>query len=169
MTLQKSVVEQVLVVPSLLFREIGYFQGFQPDVDRYLKTLLDPSYTSYLPRDEAEHDRSYKQLIPYCIFRYEGEVFQYQRGGGQGEKRLHAKRSVGVGGHICTEDATGASGVYREGMWREIQEEVHLEAGFTESCVGLINDDETEVGRVHLGIVHIFDLEAPKFAHVKSR
>jgi len=47
-------------------------------------------------------------------------------------------------------------------MQREITEEVFLETGYTEQCVGLINDDETEVGRVHLGIVHIFDLDAPK-------
>ncbi len=169
MTLPKQTVEQVLVVPSLLFREIGYFQGFQPNSAPYLKTLLDPSFTSYLPRDEAEDDPSYKQLIPYCIFRHEGEVFHYRRGSQQGEARLHAKRSIGVGGHICTDDDGGTSSVYQEGMWREIQEEVYLDSEFTETCVGLINDDETDVGRVHLGIVHIFDLEAPKFAHAKSR
>ena len=28
--------------------------------------------------------------------------------------------------------------------------------------MGLLNDDETEVGKVHLGIVHIFDLDSPK-------
>jgi predicted NUDIX family phosphoesterase len=47
-------------------------------------------------------------------------------------------------------------------MQREIAEEVYLETAYEQSCVGLINDDETEVGRVHLGIVHVFDLEAPK-------
>jgi predicted NUDIX family phosphoesterase len=47
-------------------------------------------------------------------------------------------------------------------MRREIEEEVFVETSFTQSCVGLINDDQTEVGRVHLGIVHLFELEAPK-------
>ena len=47
-------------------------------------------------------------------------------------------------------------------MKREIEEEVNLQAEWTESCVGLINDDETEVGKVHLGIVHIFNLDKPK-------
>ena len=47
-------------------------------------------------------------------------------------------------------------------MHREISEEVFLESGFTDRCVGLINDDETAVGRVHLGIVHIFDLDSAK-------
>jgi predicted NUDIX family phosphoesterase len=155
-------VEHVLCVPTLLFHEIGQFQGFRPEVDRYLKTLLDESYTSYRPRHEVEGDPSYKQLIPYCLFMHEGRVFHYTRGTGQGESRLHRKRSIGVGGHISTLDALGAGGVYREGMWREIREEVHLDTDFTETCVGLINDDLTPVGLVHLGVVHIFELDAPK-------
>jgi predicted NUDIX family phosphoesterase len=155
-------VEQVLVVPSLLFREVGYFQGFTANTRPYLSILLDPAYTSYRPRDEMEQNPSYKQLIPYCIFRCNGEIFHYKRGKLQGEGRLHSKRSVGIGGHISSLDEGGASSVYREALWREIQEEVYLESPYSESCVGLINDDETEVGRVHLGIVHLFELEAPK-------
>ena len=47
-------------------------------------------------------------------------------------------------------------------MRRELEEEVSINTPYTETVVGLINDDETEVGKVHLGIVHIFDLEYPK-------
>lgn len=162
MSTQETTMEHVLVVPTLLFHELGHFQGFSPKVDPYLKVLLDPSYTSYRPRDEMERDPSYKQLIPYCIFRCNGQVFHYQRGTGQGEGRLHGKRSVGVGGHISAEDAEGADSMYEVGMKREIQEEVILESDFTETCLGMINDDETEVGQVHLGIVHVFDLDQPK-------
>ena len=155
-------VEHVLVVSTLLFHEIGYFQGFCTKTSPYLKTLLDPSYTRYRPRDEVEQDPSYKQLIPYCIFRYEDEVFFYKRGNSQGEGRLHAKRSIGVGGHISSVDREVSNSPYLEAMRREIEEEVYLETGYDEQCVGLINDDETEVGKVHLGIVHVFQLEAPK-------
>lgn len=155
-------IEHVLCVPTLLFHEIGHFQGFMPDVDRYLHTLLDTQYTSYRPRDEVEDDPSYKQLIPYCIFRSGGKVFHYTRGKEQGESRLHAKRSIGVGGHISTLDAEGQTSAYAVGMWRELNEEVYLESEFMVRCVGLINDDATPVGRVHLGIVHVFDLEAAK-------
>ncbi len=57
-----------------------------------------------------EDDPSFKQLIPYVLFRWtdaDGTVhlFEYLRGSGQGERRLHAKRSVGVGGHISSLDA----------------------------------------------------------------
>jgi len=159
---QSTSVEHVLVVPTALFHELGHFQGFQADADRYLETLLDPAYTSYRPRDAVEEDPSFKQLIPYCVFRHAGRVFHYKRGKLQGEGRLHSKRSIGVGGHISSIDEDGGNCVYREGMRREIEEEIYVDCEVAERCLGLINDDETPVGQVHLGIVHVFDLEAPK-------
>jgi predicted NUDIX family phosphoesterase len=161
--------ECVLVVPTELFHRLGHFQGFSCDVARYLNTLLNPRHTSYRPRHEVEEDPGYKQLIPYVIFRYcdaagNVQLFQYTRGKGQGEGRLHSKRSVGIGGHISAEDSaegTHATAAYQEGMRRELAEEVRIDTRYDECCVGLINDDETEVGRVHLGVVHIFDVERP--------
>jgi len=160
--------ERVLVVPTELFRSLGYFQGFCGDVDRYLDTLLATENTSYRPRAEVEVAPGYKQLIPYVIFRHvdaEGRhtVFQYTRGKGQGEGRLHRKHSVGIGGHISSTDADadGSGRPYDEGMRRELEEEVQIGAPYTARCVGMINDDQTEVGQVHLGIVYIFDVEQP--------
>jgi predicted NUDIX family phosphoesterase len=155
-------IEHVLVVPTALFHQIGYFQGFSGDVEKYVTRLLDPSHTSFRPRNEVEEDPSFKQLIPYCIFRHETKVFYYKRGKKGGEGRLHSKRSVGIGGHISSTDRLGGDRRYFEAMHREISEEVFLESAFRDRCVGLINDDETPVGQVHLGIVHIFDLDAAK-------
>lgn len=157
--------EHVMVVRTELFREIGYFQGFSAETDRYLEKLLAVESTSYLPRDDMEQDPSYKQLIPYCIFRYTDpngvvRLFQYTRGSGQGESRLHHQRSVGIGGHVSTLDSNDQS-PYHEGMRRELDEEVDIQTNYSESCVGLINDDQNEVGKVHLGIVHILDVESP--------
>ena len=156
-------IEHVMVVPTSLFHEIGYFQGFCAETEKYLSQLLDPAVTSYLPRNEMEEDPSFKQLIPYCILRHTDEqgvqrVFQYTRGAGQGEARLHNRRSIGIGGHVSTLDSN-SSEPYREGMRRELDEEVDIQTEYTESCVGLINDDENEVGKVHLGIVHILDVQ----------
>lgn len=159
---ETSTVEQVLVVPTLLFHEIGYFQGFQKNIEPYMKTLLDPMHTSYRPRDLMEQDPSYKQLIPYCIFVHNGNVFNYRRGSAQGESRLHSKRSIGVGGHICTLDKDGENHAYLEGMQREIDEEISITGGHQDKCVGMINDDDSEVGKVHLGIVHLFELDQAK-------
>ena len=157
--------EHVLVVPTQLLHKLGYFQGLQKDVRRYRDALLDPDHTSYRPRKEAEQDPSFKQLIPYVIFRYvDGQgmehLFQYTRGSGQGERRLHSKLSIGVGGHISSCDAE-EDDPYDVGMRRELEEEVAIETPYTSTCVGLINDDQTEVGRVHLGIVHRFDVQRP--------
>lgn len=160
--------EHVLVVPTELFRRLGYFQGFCADVERYFDELFSPLHTSYRPRGEMEDDPSFKQLIPYCIFRHtdrtgQQSVFVYTRGNGQGESRLHAKRSVGVGGHISADDAQQGDDIhpYDEGMRRELEEEIRIETPYRQRCVGLINDDETDVGKVHLGVVHIFDVERP--------
>jgi predicted NUDIX family phosphoesterase len=160
--------ECVLVVPTALFRELGYFQGFTAQIDRYLPALFSPEHTSYRPRHEVEEDPSFKQLIPYVVFRHRDpqggtHVFQYTRGKGQGEGRLHSKRSVGIGGHISADDvaAGGHSTVYEEGMRRELAEEVAIDTPYTQRCVGLINDDRSDVGRVHLGVVHLFDVERP--------
>ena len=161
-------VEQILVVPTSVFHEIGHVQGFSAEVEKYLSQLLRPENISFRPRPEMEEDTSFKQLIPYVIFRHtdpEGNlsVFQYSRGKGSGEKRLHEKKSVGIGGHISQEDANGVDGdPYHEGMKRELAEEVRINTPHTFSLVGLINDDETEVGKVHLGIVHICDVEIPQ-------
>lgn len=161
--------ERVLVVPTSRFHALGHFQGFSDDMGRYLPALLDGDDLSYRPRGEMEHDPSFKQLIPYVVFRHVDAagavtVFQYTRGGGQGEARLRAKRSVGVGGHISIDDhAPDAThhDVYREGLLRELAEEVIVDSPYRERCVGLINDDETPVGQVHLGVVHICDVDRP--------
>jgi predicted NUDIX family phosphoesterase len=161
--------ERVLVVPTPLFHALGHFQGFSADVERYLDGLLDPLHTSYRPRHEVEEDPGFKQLIPYVIFRYHDalrrpQLFQYTRGGGQGEGRLHHQRSIGVGGHISSLDAEGSDEPYAEGMRRELDEEVIVNSPYRQRCVGLINDDQTDVGRVHLGIVHLVDVEQPAVA-----
>lgn len=153
-------IEQVLVIPTIVFHEVGHFQGFCHDVDRYLNVILDPVHASYRPRDVMEQDPGFKQLIPYCVFQCEGRIFSYTRGTDQGETRLHAKRSVGVGGHVSTVDLNGIESAYLEGMKREIAEEVCVDAEWEQRCVGLINDDESEVGKVHLGVVHLFELKS---------
>jgi predicted NUDIX family phosphoesterase len=157
--------EEVLVIPALLLDQLGPFAGFLTAVDRYLPALLDRSNQSFRPRSLVEDDPSFKQLIPYVILECSDEkqtrLFQYTRGKGQGEKRLHALRSIGIGGHISVDDAEGDDW-YRNGMQRELSEEVLLECGGKDRIVGLIYDDTSEVGRVHLGIVHIMQLSSCK-------
>ncbi len=120
--------EQVLVVPTQLLHTLGYFQGFLPGVAGYLDRLLSPQHTSYRPRAAMEADPQLQTTHPVRDFlpHRRGRrtwVFRYTRGTGQGEQRLHRKQSVGIGGHISSDDA-GGSQPYAEGMRRELDEEV---------------------------------------------
>lgn len=154
--------ERVLGIPTAVLRAAGLFQGFSPRVEHYLPRLLDPQHLSYRPRSEAETDLTFKQLIPYIILRWQDQLFHYARGKRSTESRLRDLRSIGVGGHIRAEDAGLFGDPYAEGMRREVAEEVYLETPYQERCVGLINDDSTPVGQVHLGIVHVFELAEPR-------
>ena len=166
--------EDVLVVPRWLFDQVGAFQGFCADAASYVPLLLDPRHTSWRPRASVEEDPSYKQLIPYCVLSWRSadkgsQFFAYTRGGGQSEARLRAKRSVGVGGHIASTDGQHGDDVsYDSGMRRELAEEIAIGGAYSSRCVGLINDDSTPVGSVHLGIVHILELEKPEVSSRES-
>jgi predicted NUDIX family phosphoesterase len=166
--------EQVLVVPRSLFERAGAFQGFSGDTAAYLPLLLDPANTSWRPRATVEEDPSFKQLIPYCVLAWRDadgrpHYFAYTRGGGQSEARLRAKRSVGIGGHISSTDGEhGDDTSYDAGMRRELAEEIAIGGGWTSRCLGLINDDSNPVGQVHLGIVHLLELERPEVASRES-
>lgn len=155
--------ERVLVVPSAELDRLGRFQGFSPDADRYLRTLLVPELARFLPRSEVEDDPSYKQIIAYVVFRCADSVFCYTRGKSQGEARLHRLRSIGVGGHVDESDADGRATfeAYEMAMNREINEEIALNSQGDVRLVGLINDDSSPVGQVHLGAVHLYELEQP--------
>ena len=159
--------EHVLVVPRALFDELGSFQGLSTEIDRYLPAFLEPANNFFLSRDLAEDDPSHKQIIPYAIFHHAGRFLHYVRGRKSGEQRLASKGSIGIGGHINQEDAHAASlerDTYMTGVEREVHEELRLSSGYRQRTVALINDDSTEVGSVHLGVVHLFDLDSADVA-----
>jgi predicted NUDIX family phosphoesterase len=153
--------EEVLVVPATLFADVGEFHGFQSYSEPYGQALLDPAYVSFRPRAAVETDPSYKQLIPYALLRCGGEVFHYTRGGSGTETRLRSRRSVGVGGHICRADGATTSDPYRAGLLRELNEEVEIQSVYRETLLGFFYDGRTPVGQVHIGIVHLLELEEP--------
>jgi predicted NUDIX family phosphoesterase len=166
--MSQKVDERVLVVPSAELDRLGRFQGFSAEAERYITALLVPELMQYRPRSEVEEDPSFKQIIPYVVFRSADAVFCYTRGKSQGEARLHRLRSLGVGGHVSEEDARGGKSLdaYESAMRRELDEEVEVASPGRIRRVGLINDDSTPVGQVHLGVVHLYELEHP---HVSAR
>jgi predicted NUDIX family phosphoesterase len=150
--------ENVLVFPRSLFEQLGVFQGFSAEVDRYLPAILDKKNNSFQPRAQAETNPNFKQIIPYVVVTDGNSVLHYVRGKKAGEQRLVAKGSIGIGGHINDEDHTlFAFGLqaFQDAVKREVCEELTVQGTFDAKPVGLINDDSTEVGRVHFGVVHV--------------
>ncbi len=154
--------EMILVVRRSLFDALGSFQGLNFDVERYLPAFLARENNFFMPRSAAESDPSFKQIIPYVLLTHEGRVLHYGRGKKAGEQRLVAKGSVGIGGHMNdTDEGLFAMDrdAYNISVQREVGEELQLNSAYTNRTVAVLNDDSTEVGRVHLGVVHVFELE----------
>ena len=155
--------ENVLVVRRSLFDELGSFHGLNFEPEKYLRALLSRGNNFFLPRAQAENDPTHKQIIPYAIIAHDDTVLHYVRGKKAGEQRLVAKGSIGIGGHMNQEDESLFNfaideASYRAGVEREVNEEIKIETPFEDRIVALLNDDTTDVGRVHLGIVHVFRL-----------
>ena len=157
--------ENVLVIRRSLFDQLGSFQGLNFEPQKYLNALLSRGNNFFIPRAAAENDPAHKQIIPYAIIACGDRILHYVRGKKAGEQRLVAKGSIGIGGHMNDEDESlfaWDEKAYRAGVEREVSEEIKIETNFEDRIVALLNDDTTEVGRVHLGIVHVFRLIEPK-------
>ncbi len=124
--------------------------------------LIKDSNISWIERPLAEKDIKYKQFIPYVLLEREDGLFAcYQRHGT--ETRLHEKYSAGVGGHIDEPDnQNDARKTMETGMYRELSEEL---SNFQKNMIdleylGIINEVESEVGLVHIGIVFVAKCKA---------
>ena len=141
----------VLVVPRAAVPDGARWYGLRHDgLEAFLTTV--GAVGRFEPRARMETDPSYKQLIPYLVLRDAERYFLMRRTKGGADARLHDRWSIGVGGHIDPGDAGVEGGLQRE--WRE-----ELVADFEPVFrpVALLNDDTTEVGAVHLGIVCVAD------------
>jgi predicted NUDIX family phosphoesterase len=144
-------VERVLVLPRALALPDGPFRGVREADDAWLEDLVG-SAGEFRPRPVMEADPSHKQVIPYLVLRDGPAWFLMQRTRAGADQRLHDRFSIGVGGHLNPGDDGMRGGLRRE--WRE-----ELAADFEPEFqfVGLLNDDDTDVGSVHLGAVYVAD------------
>ena len=146
-----TAVEQVLVVPrSTLMGDPGW-QGIRTQGLAAFEGFI-AAAGRFAPRPEMEQLRAWKQVIPYLVLRDGARYFLMQRTRAGGDARLHDRWSIGVGGHLNPGDGGLIGGLRRE--WSE-----ELEADFEPEfrLVGLLNDDTTDVGSVHLGAVYVAD------------
>ena len=143
--------ELVFVVPrASIADEAGWYGIRTDDLDAFLEAFERDG--RYEARTAMEVDPSFKQVIPYLVLR-DGERFFLMRRTKAGvDARLHDRYSIGVGGHLNPGDG-GVLG----GLRREWHEELVAEFEPEFRLVGLLNDDTTEVGAVHLGAVYVAD------------
>ncbi len=143
--------ERVLVVPrASIVPEPGWLGVRRDGVAVALETVAREG--RFMRRAQAEEDPSHKQVIPYLVLRDGDRWFLMRRTRAGGDARLHDRWSIGVGGHLNPGDGDVPGGLRRE--WAE-----ELIAGFEPAFtpVGLLNDDTTPVGSVHIGVVFVAD------------
>ena len=154
--------EQILVVnrKELFNNEENHFYGFIQKNDEKTKKIID-TFESYevKRRGDMEEDSSYKQLIGYVLLKdaNTNEVLVYKRLVGGGEARLHGKASVGIGGHMNEVEGKTIFEMLKINAARDLNDDVGVseeEALNNLHFIGLINDDKTEVGQVHVGVVY---------------
>ncbi|WP_245612753.1 NUDIX domain-containing protein [Kosmotoga pacifica] len=150
--------EHVLVVRTEYLKELLSFSGIKKIPLDILKKQVE-KYGEFLPRELAENDERYRQLIPYIVLKDGKDFVLLKRTKKQGEKRLHNKFTIGIGGHINSEDGDHKNlwTTFEKGLQREFREEVDAKLK-TLKYLGVINDLTTEVSRVHLGILYIAEV-----------
>lgn len=157
--------EMIMVVPRSALDAVGHFEGLEFDVQRYWHLLERPEFRR---RGDMEKDPSFKQIIPYQIVVRDDKALLYQRTPKSGEGRLQGRYALGFGGHLNEDDMTLAkenegdktwSEAYVAGVTRELDEEIRIASPTIQYRVAaLLNDEADEVGRVHLGIVHVIEI-----------
>ena len=158
--------EQIIVVnrETIFNHEKNHFNGFISIEDKKALEIYETlSKYEVKRRGDMEEDPSYKQLISYCILENENdEILVYERLTGGGEARLHGLSSIGIGGHMNQLDDTQIEGVLLDNAARELEEEVGVKDvnPLNLNLIGFINDDDNEVGRVHIGLVFKLKVKA---------
>lgn len=147
--------EEVLVIKrSTLFQNKEAWHGVETSDIESMITII-KNHQEYMPRAAAELDENFKQIIPYIIFKNNNKYFVMQRKKNASETRLASKYSIGIGGHMRKEDMEGKT--IFDWAKREFEEEVSYQGALDMKIVGFLNDDSNDVGKVHLGLVILFE------------
>ncbi len=153
--------ESILVVPRDKLFPSGPPSGLkQIDFAQYEKLILDNA--EFRSRAAVEVDSTFKQIIPYLVFKHENKYFLMQRNDSGSESRLRNKYSLGIGGHINEADLKGRS--ISEWAHREFNEEVSYHGKLNIKPIGLINDESNFVGKVHTGFLFLLEGDSADIA-----
>ena len=137
------------------------FEGFRTANELDYQSRILTSY-EWMRRRDAESDPRYKQPICCAIVvnRSDETVFVAQKLKGSSESRLHGTWSCCIGGHIEEEDVAGEGTILEQGFLRERDEELILSDPPPVQLFGYLNDDSSEVSKVHFGVMYLVALDS---------
>lgn len=156
--------ENILVVKTSALFPAGTFQGLSTAATKTILEII-TSHKEFKLRPAMEEDPTYKQIIPYLIFKHADRYFLMQRKSTSSEQRLKNKYSLGIGGHMRQEDMAQNATIF-DWAKREFEEEIDYTGNLTISTLGILNDDSNPVGQVHLGLVLLLEGDTD---HIKVR
>lgn len=144
--------ELVWCIPREVWDTHINFEGFKSDKSGELYRIL-LEHGEFKERDLVEDDINFKQVIPQGLLRFGDHVYVNQRLPKQSETRLLYAYSLGVGGHLNPEDdLIPHMDLIQLGLHREMAEEVKMPIPFSPKYIGITNDEQAEVSRVHVGV-----------------
>lgn len=165
--------EEVLVVPtSEVLRLCDGREGVVEVPESEFMRALENGF--FVGRSLAENDETIRQVIPYVVLVENGTFVFFRRTANQTEKRLHNLITLGVGGHVTKKDGREPLECFRNGLWRELREEVVVDV-LELQYRGLINETGSSVSRVHVGVLYVANVryhglaEPENFVELRSK
>jgi len=152
--------DKILVIKRDILESMGCSEGFSSNVD-LLPLLMSKAF--FRKRFLVENDSLLKQLIPYAVLVNQSMILTYDRQRGS-EPRLESFSSFGFGGHVTQNDLSEDRKIDVRIIWnalrREITEEIGIYIDESYEPIGLVNEDFTPIGKLHLGIVYAISAKA---------
>lgn len=163
--------EEVLCVNEAAFSNVLTFQGIDTDSNQVLDRLLQDSQLAYISRAEAETRNDAKQFITYVLVQCGQRLLFFRRSYlSRAAEFLRGAKCIGFGGHVSAADADilsradfGITACARRELWEELhlpevgdsnRQTVRLFQNISLECLGVLNDDSSEVGRRHVAVIY---------------
>lgn len=165
MSLKRKADELILAVDAMRLPRLMRQPGFHFQDAAAISPALAEAGLWIGPRRILEYTEQFRQIIPYVVVQVGNKIISYIRTAAGIEGRLHGRRSLGIGGHIELPDlvldggALDVEKTLRRGAEREVEEELGKVSVLDRKWIGIVIDDGTSVGRVHIGIVALWTIE----------